>query len=46
VKEPDVKVHLTRGCPLDNRKDRHTHPQSEWRAMLDKIELPWDRKKL
>lgn len=40
--EPDVKVHHTAGCDLCNRTDPHTHPQREWREMLDA--KPWEKR--
>jgi hypothetical protein len=33
--EPDVKVELTKGCPLDDRTDKHTHTQDDWRELID-----------
>lgn len=33
--EPDVKVHHTAGCVVCGETEPHTHPQDEWRAMLD-----------
>jgi len=34
---PDVRVHLTAGCPSAGcgRTDAHTHPQEEWAAQVD-----------
>ncbi len=35
--EPDVKVHHQKdGCPIDKRRDQHTHTQDDWRAAVDK----------
>jgi hypothetical protein len=31
----DVKVHHTKGCPIDERTDQHTHTQGDWRAAVD-----------
>jgi hypothetical protein len=39
-REPDVKVHLTKGCDLDGRKDQHTHTQKDHRAAVDAAD-PW-----
>lgn len=41
--EPDVKVHLAKGCPLCGRTDQHTHSQRDWRRLLDNMPSPWDR---
>ena len=37
--EPDVKVHITKGggCELDKRTDKHSHPQADWRALIDSM---------
>jgi hypothetical protein len=34
--EPDVKVHLTKGCELCSRTDAHTHSQRDWRELIDR----------
>lgn len=34
--EPDVKVHIKAGCKLCGRKDKHSHTQSAWRALIDR----------
>lgn len=35
-KDPDVKVeHKQHGCPIDQRRDQHTHTQDDWRAAVD-----------
>jgi predicted nucleic acid-binding Zn-ribbon protein len=36
VTDPDVKVHLTSGCPLCGSKDYHKHTQKDWRALIDR----------
>jgi hypothetical protein len=36
MNEPDVKVHLTKGCPLCGSKGKHTHTQKAWRALIDR----------
>lgn len=33
---PDVKVkHEKSGCPIDRRRDEHTHTQKDWRKVVD-----------
>lgn len=35
-KEPNVKVHHKQhGCPIDGRRDEHTHTQGNWRRAVD-----------
>jgi len=41
--EPDVKVHLTKGCELCSRTDAHTHTQADWRELIDRSD-PFRRK--
>jgi hypothetical protein len=41
--EPDVKVHLTKGCDLCARTDPHTHTQADWRDLIDRSD-PFRRK--
>lgn len=33
----DVQVHLTAGCDLCGRTDKHTHTQPDWRELIDKV---------
>jgi hypothetical protein len=40
MNEPDVRVHLSAGCPLCGRTDQHTHTQDQWRAAVDAAD-PW-----
>lgn len=36
-KEPNVRVHLSAGCPVAGcgRTDEHSHTQGNWRRVLD-----------
>ena len=36
IPQDDVKVKHSRGCVLDGKTDEHTHPQQEWRDLIDR----------
>jgi hypothetical protein len=38
-RDDDVKVeHKQHGCPIDQRRDAHTHTQKDWREVVDKAD--------
>lgn len=38
-KSDDVKVeHKKHGCPIDKRRDEHTHTQKDWRKVVDEAD--------
>lgn len=41
IPQVDVKVKTRAGCELDGKTEEHTHPQQEWRKLIDSTR--WDR---